>query len=181
MYATFHDKLKQLLNNAQRKGTDLQKLLEEQILPSYTEFNLNLTAVTRLINKEVTINTRPMVQSMAREFDRLLKEQQMNQERSADVVVSLMENFKAVRGVEYMQEQFQRAERTETAENNYKNMLALFKHQIQALQSNHPHLKGAERLDWLMRKLEEEGIDLIDCKGWLNLSTTNVKVHEVSG
>lgn len=71
------------------------------------------------------------------------------------------------------------AQRAETAENNYKNMLSLFKHEIQSIQASHPHLKGAEKLDWLTRKLEDEGIDLIECNGWVNLAVTEVRVHEV--
>ena len=73
------------------------------------------------------------------------------------------------------------AQRTETAENNYKNILSLFKHEIQNLQADHPHLKGAQKLDWLMRKLEDEGIDLMEINGWMNLATTNIRLHEVKG
>jgi len=44
------------------------------MLPSYEEFNFNLNNITRIINKEVKVNARPLVLSMAREMDRLLKE-----------------------------------------------------------------------------------------------------------
>lgn len=90
---------------------------------------------------------------MAREFDKLLREQQLDEDRQTDVVVSLIENFKAIRGVDYLKEQFERAQRTETAESNYKNILSLFKHEINNIKADHPHLKGAEKLDWLTRKL----------------------------
>jgi hypothetical protein len=49
------------------------------------------------------------------------------------------------------------------------------------LQADHPHLKGAENLDWLLRKLEDEKVELVDCNGWVNLAVTSVKVHEVQG
>ena len=32
-----------------------------------------------------------------------------------------------------------------------------------------------------MRKLEDEGIDLIECNGWINLAVTSVHVHELEG
>ena len=106
LYAGFFDKMRQIISNGQRRGTDIEKLFEEQMLPTFNEFSLNLTTVTRLVNKEIAVNTRPMVQSMAREFDRLLKEQQLTEQRQSEVVVSLLDNFKAVRGVDYMREQF---------------------------------------------------------------------------
>ena len=43
------------------------------------EFNFNLNNMTRLINKEVKVNARPLVLSMAREIDRLLKEHEFNE------------------------------------------------------------------------------------------------------
>lgn len=63
-----------MIQTSQKKGTDIEKLFEEQILPTYSEFNFNLNATTRLINKEVKVNARPLVLSIAREMDRLLKE-----------------------------------------------------------------------------------------------------------
>jgi hypothetical protein len=36
---------------------------------------------------------------MAKEFDRLLREQQFNEEKLTETVTSLINNFKAVRGV----------------------------------------------------------------------------------
>ena len=76
------------------------------MLPAYNEFNFNLNAMTRLINKEVKVNARPLVLSMAREIDRLLKEHEFNEERHNDTLVSLIDNFKAVRGVDYLRDQF---------------------------------------------------------------------------
>ena len=32
-----------------------------------------------------------------------------------------------------------------------------------------------------MRKLEDEGIDLMEINGWMNLATTNIRLHEVKG
>jgi len=60
-------------------------------------------------------------------------------------------------------------------------MLSLFKNEIKCIQADHPHLKGAEKLDWLTRKLEDEGIDLIEINGWMNLATTSIRIHEVQG
>ena len=42
---------------------------------------------------------------MAREMDRLLKEHEFNEDRQADTVVSLIDNFKALRGVDYLRDQ----------------------------------------------------------------------------
>ena len=63
-----------IIQTSHRKGTDIEKLFEEQMLPAYNEFSFNLNAVTRLINKEVKVNSRPLVLSIAREMDRLLKD-----------------------------------------------------------------------------------------------------------
>lgn len=106
LYSSFFDKIKQIIDNGQRKGSDIEKLFEEQMLPVYNEFNFNLTAVTRIVNKETSVNSRPLVQSMAREFERLLKEQQLTEEKQEDVVKSLLGNFKALKGVDAMRQQF---------------------------------------------------------------------------
>ena len=73
-----YKKINQIITTGQKKGTDIEKILEEQMMPVFSEFNLNLTAITRIINKETHISIRPIVQSMAKEFDRLLKEQAFN-------------------------------------------------------------------------------------------------------
>lgn len=62
--------------------------------------------MTRSINKELKVNIRPTILSMAKEMDRLLKEHEFNEERHNDTLVSLVNNFKAVRGVDYLSEQF---------------------------------------------------------------------------
>lgn len=79
LYASFYDKLKSVIQTSQKKGTDIEKLFEDQMLPAYNEFNFNLNNMTRLINKEVKVNARPLVLSMAREIDRLLKEHEFNE------------------------------------------------------------------------------------------------------
>lgn len=117
-----------------------------------------MQAITKLINRETTVNTRPLVQSLAKEFDKLLKEPQMTEDKVDSTVLSLINNFRALKGVDYLAEQFELAQRADTAENKYKSLCSLFKHEIQKLQADHPHLKGAENLDWLMRKLEDEKI-----------------------
>jgi hypothetical protein len=43
-----------------------------------------------------------------------------------------------------------------------------------------PNLKGMERLDTLLRKLEGEGIELFECKGWVNLIQPEIKVLEIN-
>ena len=90
LYASMHEKMTQIITASNKKGSDIEKMFEEQMLPVYTEFNMNLGAMTRLINKETTVNTRPLVQSMAKEFDRLLKEQQFTEDRHSDTIVSLL-------------------------------------------------------------------------------------------
>ena len=65
------------------------------------------------------------------------------------------------------------------AENNYKNILSLFNHEIEELKSNHPNLKGAEKLDWLLRKLEDVKVDLVAINGWMNLATSELRVREI--
>lgn len=37
-----------------------------------------------------------------------------------------------------------------------------------------------ERFDALLRRLDTEGVDLIECKGWVNLALTDLRVREVS-
>jgi hypothetical protein len=49
-------------------------MFAEQVLPTITEFNFNLTSLTRIINKEVSVNIKPIVSSLAKEFDRLIKD-----------------------------------------------------------------------------------------------------------
>ena len=95
-----------IIQTSQKKGTDIEKLFEEQGLPAYSEFSFNLNAATRLINKEVKVSSRPLVLSIAREMDRLLKEHEFSEERQEETVISLIDNFKAMRGVDYLKGQF---------------------------------------------------------------------------
>jgi hypothetical protein len=85
------------------------------MLPIYTEFSFNLNALTRFISKEVTINVRPLALSLAKELDRVLREPNFNEDRFSENVLSFLNNFRAVKGVEYLQTQFDLAQRTETA------------------------------------------------------------------
>lgn len=48
-------------------------------------------------------------------------------------------------------------------------MLSLIKYEIDSLKSDVPNLKGVERLDTLLLRLQGEGVELFDCKGWVNL------------
>jgi hypothetical protein len=113
------------------------------MLPVYEEFNFNLNNINRIINKDVSVNIRPLVQSLAKELDRLMRDQQMNEEGLSKTVTSLINNFKAVKGVDYLSLQFESAQRADTAEKNYRNILSLFRNEIKTLQADHPHLKGA--------------------------------------
>lgn len=63
------------------------------------------------------------------------------------------------------------------AENNYRSIISLFNHEIEELKSTQPNLKGAERLDWLLRKLEDEKVDLVAINGWMNLATSEIRVR----
>lgn len=47
---------------------------------------------------------RAVVTSLAREFDRLLKEQQFTEEKISELASSLHINLKAVKGVEHLKE-----------------------------------------------------------------------------
>ncbi len=40
-------------------------------------------------------------------------------------------------------------------------------------------MKTVERIDVLMRRLDAEGVEIIDCKGWMNLVLPEIKVVEV--
>ena len=51
LYSSLFDKLKTIIQTSHRKGTDIEKLFEEQMLPTYEEFNFNLNNLTRIINK----------------------------------------------------------------------------------------------------------------------------------
>lgn len=95
-----------IIQTSHKKGSDIEKLFEEQMLPAYNEFSFNLNAATRLINKEVKVNARPLVLSIAREMDRLLKDHEFTEEKQEETVISLIDNFKAIRGVDYLKEQF---------------------------------------------------------------------------
>ena len=57
--------------------------------------------------------------------------------------------------------------------------MSLFKSELEGLKHDIPNLKGVERLDLLMNKLEVEGVELFDCKGWVNLVQPEIKVVEV--
>lgn len=101
-----YKKINQIITTGQRKGADIEKVLEEQMMPVFSEFSINLTAMTRIINKETHISIRPIVQNMAKEFDKLLKEQGFNEDKLNDTVTGLINNFKALKGVEYLKNQF---------------------------------------------------------------------------
>lgn len=77
-----------------------------------------------------------------------------------------------------MKNQFDLAQRAEIAENNYRSMLALFKHEIESLKQDQPYLKGSEKLDLLLRKLEEENLVLVEIQGWMNLAVSHIKLRE---
>lgn len=79
-----------------------------------------------------------------------------------------------------MRQQFDLANRTDVAEANYRNVIALFRNEIENLKHENPNLKTAERIDVLLRRLEGEGVEVVDCKGWMNLIQPEVKVVEVS-
>jgi hypothetical protein len=81
LYVSFYERINQLVTNGKFKGADLDKILQEQIVPITTEFSFNLASLTRTINKDIQQSTRSVVTSVAREFDRLLKEQQFNEDR----------------------------------------------------------------------------------------------------
>lgn len=115
IYSEFYEKIKQIINTSQKKGADIEKVYEEQMLPVYTEFTFNLNAISRLINKEVNVNLRPLVSSLAKELDRTLRDSNFNEDKLSDNVLSFINNFRAVRGVEYLQTQFELAQRTDTA------------------------------------------------------------------
>jgi hypothetical protein len=144
------------------------------------DFSMNLTALTRTINRDVHATIRPTVSALAREFDRLLREQQFTEDKIGETVSNLMVNFKAVSGVEHMRQQFELASRASLAEGNYRNVIALFRNEIDNLKLENPNLKTAERIDVLLRRLEGEGVEVVDCKGWMNLVQPEVKVIEVN-
>jgi hypothetical protein len=77
-------------------------LFREEVLPVYDEFNFSMQAITKLINRETTVNTRPVVQSIAKEFERLLREQQMSEDKVDATVTGLINNFRALKGVDYL-------------------------------------------------------------------------------
>jgi cell division septum initiation protein DivIVA len=180
LYAAFYERINQLVTSGKYKGADLDRILQEQIVPITTEFSFNLASLTRTINKDIQQTTRSVVTSVAREFDRLLKEQQFNEDKLNETVSGLLTNFKALKGVDYLKKQFELAQRTELSEENYRSMLSLFKHEIDCLKNDVPNLKGMERLDTLLRKLESEGIELFNCNGWVNLVQPEIKVLEVN-
>lgn len=68
-------------------------------------------------------------------------------------ISDLVNNYKAFRGVDYLRGQFERANRTEQAENNYRELVAIFREEVQNLRREIPNLKGVERLDSLMNRL----------------------------
>jgi hypothetical protein len=47
------------------------------------------------------------------------------------------------------------------------------------LKQENPNLKTVERIDVLLRRLDAEGVEIIDCKGWMNLVLPEIKVIEV--
>lgn len=124
---------------------------------------------------------RAVVTSLAREFDRLLKEQQFTEEKVGELASSLHINLKAVKGVEHLKELSERATRTELAEGNYKNILSIFRNEIDVLKKETPSLKAAERIDLLLSRLDAEGVELVPCKGWMSLVQPEVRILEVGG
>lgn len=178
-YASFYTSLNNVITKGQGRGHDMERLLEEQVIPLTGEFALNLSQITRTINREVPVSHRPVVNNLARELDRMLKEHEFTEERFSTTVTTLLNSFKALKGVDYLREQFERAQRTEVAEENYREILSLFKSEIEGLKQDMPELKGVERLDLLLGKLDVEGVELFDCKGWVNLVQPEIKVIEV--
>ena len=73
--------MQKLITAESKRASDFEKLFDEKILPVYTEFNYNLNNVNRFINKDVQANIRPMVSSLSREFDRLLRENNFNEDK----------------------------------------------------------------------------------------------------
>lgn len=141
LYASFYEKLNNIINSSKRKGIDFEQLLNEQVVPIVADFSINLAAVTRTINRDIHASLRPTVSTLAREFDRLLKEQQFSEEKIGETISSLLVNFKAVGGVEHLKQQFDLANRAHLAESNYKNLVSLFHHEISHLKEEHPRLK----------------------------------------
>lgn len=47
------------------------------------------------------------------------------------------------------------------------------------MKQENPNLKTVERIDVLLRRLDAEGVEIIDCKGWMNLVLPEIKVIEV--
>jgi hypothetical protein len=169
LYASFHEKLNNIINNGKKKGVEFESLLNEQIAPITADFSMNLTALTRSINRDVHASMRSVVNTLAREFDKLLKEQQFTEEKISDFISNLFVNFNAVKGVDHMKKRFDLANKAEIAETNYKNLLSLFKNEIDGLKKEVPSLKAAERIDLLLNRLEIEDIEIIFCNGWMNL------------
>lgn len=93
-----------------------------------------------------------------------------------DTVTGLINNFKAIKGVDYLKTQFDLAGKTVEVEESYRNMLSLVKYEIDSLKSDVPNLKGVERLDTLLLRLQGEGVELFDCKGWVNLVKPEIKI-----
>lgn len=94
------------MNTSRRRGADFEALLNEQVVPLMADFSLNVTALTRTINRDIHVSTRSSVSALAREFDRLLKEQQFTEEKLSENISNLLVSFKAVKGVEHLREQF---------------------------------------------------------------------------
>lgn len=84
-------------------------------MPLTSELSFNLAGLTRTINRDIHQSTRAVVLNLAKEFDRLLKEQLFNEEKLNDIVTGLINNFKAVRGVDYLKQQFELSSRTQLA------------------------------------------------------------------
>ena len=133
LYVSFYERLNTIINTSKRKGIDFEQLLNEQVVPMVADFSINLTNVTRSVNRDVHASLRPTVSTLAREFDRLLKEQQFSAEKIGETISSLFVNFKAVGGVEHLKQQFDLANRAYLAESNYKNLVSLFHHEISHL------------------------------------------------
>lgn len=133
LYASFYERLNTLVNTSKRKGADFEALLNEQVVPMVADFSLNLTALSRTITRDIHVSLRPSVNALAREFDRLLKEQQFTEDKIGETVSNLLVNFKAVGGVEHMRQQFDLASRASLAESNYRNVIALFRNEIDNL------------------------------------------------
>lgn len=78
-----------------------------------------------------------------------------------------------------MRVRFQLASKAQISQNNYKNVVGLFKHEIDLLKKENPNLKSVERLDVLTSRLEAQGVQLIAIKDCIQLVVPEFKIVEV--